>query len=57
MWKNDAQGCLFIPKGKPLALQIRPPWGHVLVGHYRNKEVIVEDAHDANNNNKKICSI
>lgn len=34
-----------IPKGELLALQIRPPWAHVLVGHYRDKEVTNVGAH------------
>ena len=37
--------CCFTP---PPTLQNRPPWGHVLVGRYKNKEVIGEDAHDVN---------
>ena len=48
MWQGDDCVCLLIVKGEPPAPQIRPPWGHVLAGCYGDKEVIVEDALDAN---------
>ena len=48
MWKDDGHGQPLIPKGKPPAIQIRPPWGHVLDGHYVDKKVTTEDAYDAN---------
>ena len=48
MWKDDSCTHPFISKGDSSALQIRPPWGHVLIGCYRDNEVTAEDAHDAN---------
>ena len=48
MWKDDGRDRPLIPKAKPLTFQIKPPWGHVLVGCYRDKEVTTADAHDAN---------
>lgn len=47
MWKEDGRGRPLIPKGEPHALHVIPPWGHFLVGHHEDKEMIVEDAHDA----------
>ena len=47
MWKEDGRGRPLIPKGEPPTLQVRPPWDHVLVGRYIDKEVNIEDAHDA----------
>lgn len=41
MWKDDGRGRPFILRGEPPALQIRPPW---VIGHYKDKELIVEDA-------------
>lgn len=48
-------GCPLIPKGEPHALNIRPPWKHILPGHYGDKEVISDDAHDANQKKNGIC--
>ena len=57
MWKDDGHSRALIPKGEPLALQIRPPWGHVLARCYENKEVTAEDAHDANPKKMICCGI
>lgn len=51
MWKDDGRGRPFILRGEPPALQIRPSW---VIGHYKDKELIVKDAHDANKNIYKI---
>ena len=48
MWKDDGRGRPLIPKGEPLAFQIRPPWGHVLIGCYKDMKVTTEDAYVAN---------
>jgi len=48
MWKDDGRGRPLLPSGDPPALQIRPPWGHVLPGRYGDKEVTADDARDAN---------
>ena len=40
MWKEDGHGRPHIPKDEPPALQIIPPWGQVLVGHYGDKEMM-----------------
>ena len=49
--EDDDHNRPLISKGKPLALQIRPPWGEVLAIGYKDKEMIVEDAHVANQKN------
>lgn len=33
--------CPVVPKGKPPALQIMPPWGHILTGCYKDNEVLM----------------
>ena len=48
MWKDDDRSRPLIPKGKPRALQINPSWCHVHARCCEHKEVIDEDAHDAN---------
>lgn len=51
MWKDDGRSRPLIPKGEPSIVRIRPHRGHVLIGHYKDKEVTTQDAHDANKKN------